>query len=153
MVLSRLGGHLSALEDSLMFVRRSLLLAAIVGLASSMPVFAQEHTTDSLDVVKAQTDKGEAVLLDVRELDEWNKGHVEGAKHLPFRSKIQQGITKEELEKVVPTGKVIYTHCGMGRRALAAAKELKKHGYDVRPLKPGYEDLIKEHFKQAKKEE
>ncbi len=136
-----------------MFVRRSLLLAALVGLVCSMPVLAEEHTTDTLDVVKTQVANGQAVLLDVRELDEWNGGHVEGAKNLPFKSNIQPGLTKEELAKVVPEGKVIYTHCGMGRRALGAAIALKKLGWDVRALKPGYNDLIKEGFKEAKKDE
>ena len=43
----------------------------------------------------------------------------------------------------------MYTHCVMGVRALAAAKILQKLGYNVRPLKAGYEDLVKAGFEKA----
>ena len=36
-------------------------------------------------------------------------------------------------------------------RSLKAADVLLKLGYDVRPLKPGYEDLVKSGFKVAEK--
>lgn len=135
-----------------MVTRRGILLASVVAMAISLPTFAEEHTTDSLDVVKAQMANGQAVLLDVREPEETNEGTIAGAKILPFRTKIQPGVTKEELTKLVPEGKVIYTHCKMGRRALGAAIALKKLGYDVRALKPGYDELLKEGFEKAKKE-
>ncbi len=41
---------------------------------------------------------------------------------------------------------MIYTHCRAGRRSVAAAVILEKLGYDVRPLKPGFEDLIQAGF-------
>lgn len=34
-------------------------------------------------------------------------------------------------------------------RAKAAAKVLIKHGYEVRALKPGYDELLKAGFKKA----
>jgi rhodanese-related sulfurtransferase len=37
----------------------------------------------------------------------------------------------------------------MGVRAVAAAKILEKLGYNVRPLKPGYEELVKAGFQKA----
>jgi rhodanese-related sulfurtransferase len=49
-----------------------------------------------------------------------------------------------------PKDKIIYCHCRSGRRCLTAADILKKQGYDVRPLKAGYEDLLKAGFPQAK---
>ena len=45
--------------------------------------------------------------------------------------------------------KIIYTHCVMGVRAIKAAKILEKLGYNVRPLKAGYEDLVKAGFEKA----
>jgi hypothetical protein len=38
-----------------------------------------------------------------------------------------------------------------GRRSLEAADILKNFGYDVRPLKPGYRDLIKAGFESDRK--
>ena len=46
--------------------------------------------------------------------------------------------------------KIIYTHCAVGYRSLRAAKILKKYGYDVRPLKPGYDELVKAGFPTEK---
>jgi rhodanese-related sulfurtransferase len=46
----------------------------------------------------------------------------------------------------LPKEKVIYCHCRSGGRCLTAAEILKKLGYDVRPLKPGYRDLVEAGF-------
>lgn len=107
------------------------------------------HTSDSLDTVKQRLAKKEAVLLDVREPSEWNEAHVEGAISLP-NSKLQKGLDAESLSKIIPKDKIVYTHCKAGRRALAAAEELSKQGYDVRPLKPGIQELLDAGFLKAK---
>ena len=51
---------------------------------------------------------------------------------------------------MVPAGTVVYLHCAAGGRCLVAAEVLKKQGYDVRPLKAGYDSLVKEGFEKAK---
>jgi rhodanese-related sulfurtransferase len=83
-------------------------------------------------------------LVDVRELDEWKTGHVTGATFLPLSA--LEDAKAEVIEKKLPKDKVIYTHCRAGRRSVAAAEILEKLGYDVRPLKPGFEDLIQAGF-------
>jgi rhodanese-related sulfurtransferase len=50
----------------------------------------------------------------------------------------------------VAKDKIVYTYCAVGYRSLRAAKILKKYGYDVRPLKPGYEELSKSGFESEK---
>ena len=55
------------------------------------------------------------------------------------------------MAKVAPKDKIVYCHCGSGVRCLKAADELKKLGYDVRPLKPGYKDLLKAGFEPSEK--
>ena len=107
------------------------------------------HTSDSLETVKKKLNDKSAVLLDVRELAEWNEAHVSGAISLPISS-IQKGLDASGLLKIVPKDKVIYTHCRAGRRALAAAEELSKQGYDVRALKPGIQELLDAGFPKAK---
>jgi rhodanese-related sulfurtransferase len=52
--------------------------------------------------------------------------------------------------KELPKDRILYTHCVVGMRSLKAAEILKKHGYDVRALKPGYDELIKSGFEAAK---
>ena len=107
-----------------------------------------DHTSDSLETVKKNLNDKSAVLVDVRELAEWNEAHVSGAISLPISS-IQKGLDASALLKIVPQDKVIYTHCRAGRRALAAAEELSKQGYDVRPLKPGIQELLDAGFPKA----
>lgn len=109
---------------------------------------AADHTKDSLQVVKKGLAEKKAILVDVRELDEWNDGHVKDAKHLAL-SKIKSGISDEQLKKIIPPGKIVYLHCAAGGRCLKAADLLKNKGYDLRPLKPGYDALISAGFEKA----
>lgn len=124
-----------------MFTR---MTALIVCLMASSLALAAEHTKDTLETVKKSTEAKDAVLVDVRELDEWKAGHVTGATFLPLSA--LEDASQEAIEKKLPKGKVIYTYCRAGIRSVAAAEILEKLGYDVRPLKPGFEDLIKAGF-------
>jgi rhodanese-related sulfurtransferase len=110
---------------------------------------AADHTTDSLDVVKKAVAEGKAVLVDVREAGEWKDGHLKEAKHLAL-SDLKAGVPADKLKEAVPAGKVVYLHCASGKRCLTAAELLKKQGYDARPLKDGYDDLLKAGFEKAK---
>lgn len=126
--------------------------AAIVALALSSlggEGIAAEHTKDSLDMVKQATAAGKAVLVDVREEEEWVEGHVVGAKLLPL-SRLEKGIPADELTKSLAKGNIVYVHCQAGGRCKQAADILAKAGYDVRALKPGFPALEKAGFPTAK---
>jgi len=103
---------------------------------------AAEHTKDSPVEVKKALADGKAVLVDVRETGEWSDGHIKGAKHISL-SDLKAGLPDEKLKTVLPAGKVVYLHCAAGGRCLKAADILQKQGYDVRPLKEGYDALLK----------
>ena len=126
------------------FVPAGVVAAVLAGAVS-----AADHTTDSLDVIKKAVADGKAVLVDVREADEWKGGHLKDAKHLAL-SDLKAGVPADKVKKTLPAGKVVYLHCASGRRCLAAADLLKKSGYDTRPLKDGYDDLLKAGFEKAK---
>ncbi|HVJ84539.1 MAG TPA: rhodanese-like domain-containing protein, partial [Caulifigura sp.] len=64
--------------------------------------------------------------------------------------KLRKPEAADELLKNVPKDKIVYTHCALGKRALDAGEILKARGYDVRPLKSGYEELLKNGFEKAK---
>jgi phage shock protein E len=110
---------------------------------------AADHTTDSLDEVKKGVTDKKAVIVDVREETEWKAGHLKDATLLPL-SDLKAGVTAEKLKEKLGDAKVLYLHCGSGKRCLTAADLLKKQGYDVRPLKDGYADLVKAGFEKAK---
>jgi rhodanese-related sulfurtransferase len=123
-------------------------------LLSSLSAFIYSHvhaadlTNDPLPTVQENVATHKAVLVDVREPGEWKEGHVEGAISLPLSS-LKKGVDTSALEHQLPKDKIVYTHCVMGVRAVAASKILDKLGYNVRPLKAGYEDLVKAGFEKA----
>ena len=103
--------------------------------------FAADYTKDDVDVIKAKVQKGEVVLIDVREKNEWDEGHVSGAKLLSL-SKISKGATKAEIESVVGKDKVIYLHCKAGSRCIKAAEILEKQGFKVQAIDLPVGELI-----------
>ncbi len=122
--------------------------------ARSASADTPKHTKDSLEKVRKALKEKKALLVDVREQKEWDAGHLEVAKLVPL-SDLSANAGDDEyakkLAKKLPRKKVLYLHCRSGGRVLRAAPILKKFGYDVRPLKQGYEPLLKAGFKKAAK--
>lgn len=106
---------------------------------------AADHTKDSLDTVKQNLKEGKAVLVDVRENKEWQMGHIAGATFLPL-SELKNGIAAEQLKQRLPEDKIVYTYCFSGNRSRSAADVLNKHGFSIRPLKPGFDALVEAGF-------
>lgn len=128
----------------------TLLAMSAWFVAGISAITASEHTKDSLDTVKKNMAAKKAVLVDVREKGEWDDGHLRDATLLPL-SEIPEIVTGKTLEKQFPKGTVLYLHCASGRRCLQAADILMKSGYDVRPLREGYDALLKNGFPKAEK--
>lgn len=126
----------------------ALLLAGTLLIPASS--FAADHTKDSLTTVQRGVAEQKALIIDVREKEEWDDGHLRDARLLPL-SALEQGVRKEDLARVLAKDKVIYLHCAAGGRCLQAAAILRKHGYDVRPLKPGFDALLEAGFPTAQK--
>ena len=114
-------------------------------------LFSRNHTTDSLDTVKERLTSKEAVLIDVRELTEWNEGHLEDARLVPL-SEMRDPQKRINATKDLSKEEIIYCHCRSGKRVFIATHYLSREGYDVRPLKSGYKDLLSEGFEEAKLE-
>ncbi len=104
-------------------------------------IFSRNHTTDSLDTVKERLASKEAVLIDVRELKEWNEGHLEVARLVPL-SEIRYPQKRENATKDLSKEQIIYCHCRSGKRVFIATHYLTEEGYDIRPLNAGYKDLL-----------
>lgn len=125
--------------------------AGLFALACLVPgqLLAVEHTREPLATVKEKVADRTAILVDVREKEEWNEGRLRDARLLPL-SELEQGVSPEQLQRLLPKGKTVYLHCAFGGRCLEAAKILKQHGYDARPLKPGFDALQEAGFSLAK---
>lgn len=109
------------------------------------------HTTDSLADVKRLLNDKTAMLIDIREQDEWDAGHLAAAKLLPLSTLRDESPDKltASVSKILPRDKIIYCHCRSGRRVLAVAPILERLGYDIRPLKAGFSALADEGFEIA----
>ena len=67
----------------------------------------------------------DALLIDVRETDEFQNGHIPGAINEPL-----SGIANTKL----PKDKPLYLYCLRGTRSKRAAGLLKKMGYTVKSI-------------------
>ena len=72
----------------------------------------------------AKSKSGNAVIIDVRDKDEWDEGHIPGATHM------SRGTIELDIEEKVPDpNAMIICHCGGGGRSALAAESLQKLGY------------------------
>jgi len=80
--------------------------------------------TNVADVRKRMESGERFLLVDVREDNEWAKGHLPGAVHMG------RGVIERDIEKSVPeTGTKMILYCGGGFRSALVADNLRKMGY------------------------
>jgi rhodanese-related sulfurtransferase len=75
-----------------------------------------------------------AVLLDVREDDEWAAGHIDGAVHVPM-NRVPNTVAYDPA--ALPPDQPIVVVCKMGARSAAVAAWLNGNGFDARNLDGG----------------
>jgi glyoxylase-like metal-dependent hydrolase (beta-lactamase superfamily II)/rhodanese-related sulfurtransferase len=85
----------------------------------------------SLDELERLLADDAVELLDVREADEHDDGHVPGSRHLPYRT------TRAAAEAGLFDGRPIVTICESGARAAIAASVLQASGVNARPVLDG----------------
>ena len=95
---------------------------------------AKKHITEiSPQDAATKLNNGDAVVVDVRDKDEWDEAHIPGAAH------ISRGTIELDIEEKVPDqDTMIICHCGGGGRSALAAETLQKMGYkNVRSMAGG----------------
>ena len=96
---------------------------------------AKKNITEiSPEDAAAKLQNREAVIVDVREKDEWEEEHIPHAIHL------SRGTIELDIEEKVPDpNAVIIAHCGSDGRSALAAESLQKMGYkNVRSMAGGF---------------
>lgn len=78
----------------------------------------------SVQETAAALERGDALLIDVRDPDEWQEIHIPGAKSF------SRGTIELEIEEAASDpSTLIITHCGGGGRSALAAESLQRMGY------------------------
>jgi len=97
----------------------------------------QVGTLDAKEVKQA-VEQG-AILIDVREPDEWTSGHIRDALHIP------RGMLEFKIEDEVDDKDArLVTYCAAGSRSALAAATLKTMGYvGAISSDAGFNDLVK----------
>jgi sulfur-carrier protein adenylyltransferase/sulfurtransferase len=87
-------------------------------------------------------DAGDVLLVDVREQDEWDEGHIPGAIHIP------RGNLESRIERAAPDrSQALVLYCAAGNRSAFAARTLEELGYtDVASLAAGFTDWKRNGF-------
>ena len=89
--------------------------------------------------IRARISRGEKFhLVDVREDNEWERGHLPGAEHLG------KGVIERDIEQKIPDHDAeIVLYCGGGFRSALAADALQKMGYkNVVSMDGGYRGWV-----------
>jgi rhodanese-related sulfurtransferase len=103
---------------------------AVVVLAAAAYYFMQTGSGDSdygnVDVAEARDligEKGGLVILDVRTVSEYERGHLEGAINIPVEA------LSGRLSELNPNDELL-VYCRTGNRSTTAVGILKENGYD-----------------------
>lgn len=84
-------------------------------------MFGQNESSNS---IKEYLDKN-AVIIDVRTIEEWNEGHIDGSKHIVLHT------VPLHLDKIKSFKRPVIAVCKSGGRSQQATDFLKKNGVDV----------------------
>lgn len=103
-----------------------LALVVVLGLLAYEPLARARYHIRKLSVLEVPRleRRRQAVVVDVREPHEFNKGHVPGAVNIPL-SRLAKDL--ERLKK--QRNKPVIVCCRSGSRAFQGAKVLRRHGF------------------------
>ena len=108
-------------------IRILTLILAMLLVLTGCGGTAMENTYQQITQAEAKKimDTQDAIVLDVREQDEFDAGHIPGAVLLPVGT-----ITKDTAAAVIPElDSVVLVYCRSGNRSKTASKALADLGY------------------------
>jgi hydroxyacylglutathione hydrolase len=102
------------------------------GTAAWMEAGKPLATVPQMDVhtLKHKLNTNGLQVLDVRDSEEWDEGHIDGAHFMPYTSMVQQLANPPQLEKLaISTDQSVAVTCATGKRSSTAISILKRNGY------------------------
>lgn len=82
---------------------------------------AKVKEVSPVEAQRRQTEQA-AIIVDVREKDEWQGGHIPGARHIPL------GDLQKRAREILSAPDVIFV-CRSGNRSASAAKAMEAAGH------------------------
>ena len=107
-----------------------LLILAGVAAAFIIRLFLLSRPRIPLEAAKAAIKSGAAVLVDIREPEEWRRGTARHAALLPY-SDLRGARTQWRAYLEKHKGKQLLLYCHSGRRSGLAAAQLCREGFDA----------------------
>ncbi|AZU63308.1 rhodanese-like domain-containing protein [Neobacillus mesonae] len=109
-----------------------LIIIAAVIIYSVFTFFYQKKIVKTVTEEEFRTGYRKAQLIDVREPNEFEGGHILGARNIPMS---QMRMRMKEIRPDLP----VYLYCQSGMRSARAAQFLHKKGYkDLTQLQGGF---------------
>jgi hydroxyacylglutathione hydrolase len=139
--------HMGRLLEAVGF--RRLLGCLAGGMTAWQEAGIKTGSTPAIDIheLAERLRANDIALLDVREEDEWEEGHVAGSIHVPYHE-LREGKPAD-----LGNGKEVAVACSIGNRSSIAASLLKRAGLDhvVHVAEGGIPDLAEEGIELVKK--
>ena len=92
------------------------------GIAAWLEADLPVQNLDQISVETLHSMRHDLKILDVRDQDEWEEGHIKGATHIPYYF-LEQNL--QELDNSQPTALI----CASGQRSSIACSLLQRHGF------------------------
>ncbi len=104
---------------------KKIVLAVLALLSGQSAMSATIENVSPSEAAQMQSAE-KAIIVDVRETDEWNAGHIAGAIHIPL-SEVKNRVAELAQYKDSP----VITQCRSGVRSAKAAEVLKNAGFSA----------------------
>ncbi|NRD80728.1 rhodanese-like domain-containing protein [Bacillus sp. BRMEA1] len=109
-----------------------IIIIAVFGIYSIFTFFYQKKIVKTLTEEEFRSGYRKAQLIDVREPNEFEAGHILGARNIPMS---QIRMRSKEIRPDMP----VYLYCQSGMRSARAAQYLNRKGYkDLAQLQGGF---------------
>ena len=141
-VVNCAGGYRSSVASSLLKSHGFTDVSDLIGGYDAWATSNIPSTLPVIDVVAAQMYPN-ALMIDVREENEWNEGHIDGAVHIPM-AQLPERLS--ELDKKMTTIVV----CRSGNRSGKVAAWLINRGYDALNMTGGMLAWTEEQLPEVK---
>ena len=141
-VVNCAGGYRSSVASSLLKSHGFTDVSDLIGGYDAWATSNIPSTLPVIDVVAAQVYPN-ALMIDVREENEWNEGHIDGAVHIPM-AQLPERLS--ELDKKMTTIVV----CRSGNRSGKVAAWLINRGYDALNMTGGMLAWTEEQLPEVK---